>query len=173
MLVAAFRATLEEVIEADIIIHVRDISHEDATAQSQDVIKILGELGIEAGRDRRLIEAWNKIDRLPADTRQSLINQAARQPEGERPVLISAPTGEGLDRLTAAIEARLAAVRQTLSLVLDPADGAGLSWLYRHTEVLERDLASDGRLHLTVRGNPEQAAQVSAKFGEAAVVARA
>src|SRR6185312_8243484 len=78
MLVAAFRATLEEVIEADVILHVRDVSHEDADAQSQDVEKVLGELGI-APEDPRIVEVWNKIDRLDADARASLANMAERQ----------------------------------------------------------------------------------------------
>jgi GTP-binding protein HflX len=167
-LIAAFRATLEEVIEADVILHVRDISHEDSTAQSQDVVTILGELGIDAGKDRRLIEVWNKIDRLSPDTRASLINQVERRSAETRPVMVSAQTGEGLDALTAAIEARLAEARSTIDLVLDPADGSGLSWLYRHTEVLKRDFGDDGHLHLKVRGNPDQTAQVRAKFGAAA-----
>jgi GTP-binding protein HflX len=167
MLVAAFRATLEEVIEADIILHIRDISHEDSTAQSQDVVTILGELGIDAGRDRRLIEIWNKIDRLSPDARASIANQADRRPTEVRPVLVSAQTGEGFDVLAGAIEARLAEARLVIDLVLDPADGSGLSWLYRHTEVLERDYGDDGHLHLKVRGNADQAAQVRAKFGAA------
>jgi GTP-binding protein HflX len=168
MLVAAFRATLEEVIEADVILHVRDISHEDSTAQSLDVVAILGALGIDAGRDRRLIEIWNKIDRLSGDARDSLANQAGRRPTETQPVLVSAATGEGIDALTRAIESRLAEARQIIDLVLDPADGSGLSWLYRHTEVLERDLGGDGQLHVTIRGDPDQAAQVRAKFGAAA-----
>jgi GTP-binding protein HflX len=171
MLVAAFRATLEEVIEADIILHVRDISHEDSTAQSQDVVAILDELGIDAGKDRRLIEVWNKIDRLSADARVSALNQAERRAMEARPILVSAQTGEGLDTLTAAIEARLAEARSTIDLVLDPADGSGLSWLYRHTEVLERGLGEDGHLHLKVRGNPDQTARVRAKFGTAIAAA--
>jgi GTP-binding protein HflX len=172
MLVAAFRATLEEVIEADIILHVRDIAHEDSIAQSQDVVAILGELGIDAGRDRRLIEVWNKIDCLSPDARASVINQAERRAPEVRPILLSAQTGEGVDTLTAAIEARLAEARQTIDLVLDPADGSGLSWLYRHTEVLARDIGEDGHLHLKVRGNPDQAAQVRAKFGAAVASAQ-
>jgi GTP-binding protein HflX len=172
MLVAAFRATLEEVIEADVILHVRDISHEDSTAQSQDVIAILGELGIDAGRDRRLIEVWNKIDCLSPGRRASVINQAERRPAEARPIPVSAQTGEGVDTLAASIEARLAEARLTIDLVLDPADGSGLSWLYRHTEVLERDLGEDGHLHLKVRGNPDQAAQVRAKFGTAVAPAQ-
>jgi GTPase len=167
MLVAAFRATLEEVIEADIILHVRDISHEDSASQSHDVVAILGALGIDAGRDRRLIEVWNKVDRLSGEARESVVNQALRRPMDTRSVVVSAATGEGIDALTAAIETRLAQARQIIDLVLDPADGSGLSWLYRHTEVLERDLGGDGQLHLKVRGDPDQSAQVRAKFGAA------
>jgi GTPase len=165
MLVAAFRATLEEVIEADVILHVRDVSHEDSTAQSQDVVTTLRELGIEPG-DQRLIDVWNKIDRLSADHRVALANQAARRDGAERPALVSAVTGEGIDVLNAAIDAKLARGRQVLELALDPADGSGLSWLYRHTEVLEKELADDGRLHVTVRGSAEQVARVRAKFAE-------
>jgi GTP-binding protein HflX len=163
MLVAAFRATLEEVIEADVILHVRDIAHEDAQAQSQDVEKVLSELGIDPN-DRRLIEVWNKIDRLDAEAKTRLANLAQRQSE-RPPVLVSAVTGEGLDRLSDAVQARLAEVRQTLRLSLDPADGAGLSWLYRHAEVLAKAMAEDGRLTVTVRADADKAARVRAKFG--------
>ena len=169
MLVAAFRATLEEVIEADVILHVRDMAHEDAQAQSHDVEKILGELGIAAA-DPRLIEVWNKIDRLDAEARARLDNLAERQSAERRPVPVSALSGEGIDRLIAAIEARLAQARQTLELALDPADGAGLSWLYRHSEVLDKHMREDGRLAVTVRAEPEKAARVRAKFGLPALV---
>jgi len=172
MLVAAFRATLEEVIEADVILHVRDISHEDSAPQSQDVITILAELGIDAERDRRLLEVWNKVDKLDPDRRLAVANLAERRPADARPVLVSAQTGEGLDRLGKAIEARLAEAREIIDLVLDPADGPGLSWLYRHTEVLEREFGGDGQMHVTVRGSADQAAQVRAKFGVAATAGR-
>ncbi len=166
MLVAAFRATLEEVIEADVILHVRDVSHEDTGAQSHDVEKVLAELGIEAS-DPRLIEVWNKIDRLDGEARARLENLAERQPAERRAVPVSAVTGEGIERLTAAIETRLAERRQTLELALDPADGAGLSWLYRHSEVLEKHLRDDGQLAVTVRAEPDKAARVRAKFATA------
>jgi GTP-binding protein HflX len=164
MLVAAFRATLEEVIEADVILHVRDMSHEDSGAQSHDVEKVLGELGIEP-TDRRLIEVWNKIDRLDVEGRARILNLAERQPEGRRPVVVSALHGEGLDRLIAAIEGRLAETRLTIDLSLDPADGAGLSWLYRHAEVLSKAMDEGGKLAVTVRADPDKAARVRAKFG--------
>jgi GTP-binding protein HflX len=163
MLVAAFRATLEEVIEADVILHVRDVSHEDSEAQLLDVEKVLGELGI-AATDRRLIEVWNKIDCLDAQARARVLNLADRQPDERRPVTVSALTGEGTDRLVAAIEVRLGESRQTIEVSIDPADGAGLSWLYRHSEVLTRDMASDGRLSVTVRADADNAARVRAKF---------
>ena len=164
MLVAAFRATLEEVIEADVILHVRDMSHADSGAQSHDVEKVLGELGIEA-TDKRLIEVWNKVDRLDANGRARLLNLAERQPAERRPVVVSALSGEGVDRLVTGIETRLGESRQTLELSLDPADGAGLSWLYRHSEVLSRDMGDDGRLAVTVRADADKAARMRAKFG--------
>jgi len=164
MLVAAFRATLEEVIEADVILHVRDLSHEDTAAQSRDVEKVLAELGIAAA-DPRLIEVWNKIDRLDADGHARLFNLAERQPPERRPVPVSALSGEGIDHLVTAIEARLAESRQTLEVALSPSDGAGLSWLYRHSEVLEKHMRADGQLAVTVRADADKAARVKAKFG--------
>ena len=151
-LVAAFRATLEEVLEADIILHVRDISHEDAEAQERDVDAVLRQLGIDpdAGSGQRIIEVWNKIDRFDPEEREKLRNIAARRPP-ERPCyLVSAHTGEGIDVLLAAIEDRLAAKRTTLDLSIDAADGAGISWLHRNAEVLNKQL-HDGRFAMTVR----------------------
>ena len=167
MLVAAFRATLEEVIEADVILHVRDISHEDSDAQAQDVAKVLRELDI-APEDARLIEVWNKIDRLDADARTRIANIAAREPADRRPVLASALSGEGLNRLAVTIESRLSLRRVMLDLALDPADGAGVSWLYRNTEVMTKSMRDDGKLALTVRVDSAKAALVKTKFGELA-----
>ncbi len=163
MLVAAFRATLEEVIEADAILHVRDVSHEDTDAQSHDVGKVLAELGIEA-EDARVIEVWNKIDRLNPDERARIFNLAERQENRRRPLLVSALSGEGIDRLLVAIETRLGEKRQTLELSIDPSDGAGLSWLYRHSEVLSREMREDGRLALSVRADPKNAEMVKHKY---------
>ena len=171
MLVAAFRATLEEVIEADLILHVRDVSHEDAEAQSLDVEEVLRQLGIAPQEGARLIEVWNKIDRLDREARARLRNRAERLPAERRPVLVSALNGEGLDRLAAEIEARLASRRVTLDLVLDVADGAGLSWLHRHTEVMAKALRDDGALAITVRADPANAEKVRAKFGLAKAAA--
>jgi GTPase len=169
MLIAAFRATLEEVIEADIILHVRDVSHEDAEAQLHDVEDVLGQLGINTrdsmGDGRALIEVWNKVDRLDAAARERLENLADRQPGGQRPVLVSAITGEGIEMLDAAIEERLAAGRVLIDLDLDPADGAGVSWLHRHTEVIRKALdEKSGRIAMTVRADASRAEAVRAKF---------
>jgi GTP-binding protein HflX len=164
MLVAAFRATLEEVIEADLILHVRDVSHGDTTAQSADVIEVLRDLGIAPG-DPRLMEVWNKIDCIDPAERERLNNLASREVGGKRPVLVSALTGEGIDALIAAIEAELARSRLTLDVALDLADGAGMSWLHRHAEVLARDAGTDGRMHMRVRVAPDRAGLVLAKFG--------
>jgi GTP-binding protein HflX len=165
MLVAAFRATLEEVIEADLILHVRDMSHADAEAQSLDVEEVLRQLGIAADDGARLLEVWNKIDRLDGEARARLCNRAERQPAERRPVPVSALSGEGVDRLLAAIEVRLAARRVTLDLVVDVADGAGVSWLHRHTEVMRKALRGDGALAITVRADPANAEKARAKFG--------
>ena len=169
MLIAAFRATLEEVIEADVILHVRDVSHEDAEAQLQDVEKILRQLGIDPQNDpdhkRALIEVWNKIDRLGADERARLANVAERRPAEQKPVLVSAITGQGIDTLATAIETRLAAGRVLLELELDPADGAGVSWLHRHTEVIHKAMnENNDRIVMTVRADPDKANAVRAKF---------
>jgi len=167
MLVAAFRATLEDVIEADVILHVRDISHEDTEAQSLDVAEVLRALGIDPGDEARLIEVWNKIDRLDPESRTRLLNLAERRPASHRPVVVSALTGEGFDALAAAIEARLGRKRLVFELSLDPADGAGASWLYRHAEVLQKVLDAEGRLAMTVRVDPTKAGVLEAKFREA------
>jgi GTP-binding protein HflX len=169
MLIAAFRATLEEVIEADVILHVRDVSHDDAEAQLHDVEKVLAQLGIDLQNDpehkHTLIEVWNKIDRLAPEERSRLSNVADRRPAEQRPVPVSAVTGEGLDVLAATIEARLAAGRVLIELELDPADGAGVSWLHRHTEVIHKDVdQTNGRIAMTVRAAPDKADSVRARF---------
>jgi GTP-binding protein HflX len=169
MLVAAFRATLEEVIEADLILHVRDVSHADAEAQSLDVEQVLKQLGIAPHDGARLVEVWNKIDRLDRDAGISLRNRAERKPAERHPVLVSALSGEGMDGLATEIEARLAARRVTLDLVIDAADGAGVSWLHRHTEVMTKVLRDDGALAITVRVDPANAERVRVKFSPSAV----
>lgn len=164
MLVAAFRATLEEVIEADVILHVRDISHEDAEAQQHDVENVLRQLGIDPDSGQRILEVWNKIDRFDEDERANLVNIAARRP-AERPCFpVSAETGEGVEALLAAIEQRLAITRVTLELTIDASDGAGISWLHRNAEVLDKHL-EEGRFSMTVRVDETKRDITIAKFG--------
>ncbi len=163
MLISAFRATLEEVRAADAIVHVRDIAHADSEAQSQDVETILAELGVADAADR-VIEVWNKLDLIDADARAVIEQEEAMRPSA--PLAVSARTGEGIDRLLAAIEERLARGRALIELTLDPADGQGLHWLYEHSEVMRRSDADDG-LHLTVRVAPDQVERVKRRFAEA------
>ena len=161
-LVAAFRATLEEVLEADVILHVRDISHEDAEAQQRDVDAVLRQLGIDPSSGR-ILEVWNKIDRFSPEEREKLANIAARR-AGEHPcLLVSAETGEGVEALLGAIEDRLAATRVTLDLSIDAADGAGISWLHRNSEVLNKEL-TEGRFAMTVRVDESKRDIVVSRF---------
>ncbi|MGM4987853.1 GTPase HflX [Tardiphaga sp. 841_E9_N1_2] len=162
-LVAAFRATLEEVLEADIILHVRDISHEDAEAQQSDVDNVLRKLGIDTDATARILEVWNKIDRFPPEERENLANIAARRPLDKPCFMVSAETGEGIDDLLAAIETRLAASRITLDLSIDAADGAGVSWLHRNAEVLVKKL-HDGHFDMVVRVDETKRDIVMSRF---------
>jgi GTP-binding protein HflX len=166
MLVAAFRATLEEVIEADVIAHVRDISHGDSDAQAADVRRVLGDLGIDldGGDGARVIEIWNQIDKLDPVMRTQLENTRDRKPEGERPVMLSAVTGEGTDTLLAEIEGRLSLSRAVLTVHIEPSDGKGLSWLYRQAEVLSREDAEDGCVAVTVRADSRKAEEIRTRY---------
>ncbi len=151
-LVAAFRATLEEVLEADLILHVRDISHADTTAQAEDVEDTLEQLGVNPKDGVRIVEVWNKIDRLDTENRAGLL---ARTEESGEAVAVSALTGDGVDALLDRIEAILTAEREVMEVHLSADDGEGLAWLYRATEVLERKDGEDG-MDLRVRV-PEKA----------------
>jgi GTP-binding protein HflX len=164
MLVAAFRATLEEVIEADVILHVRDISHEDAEAQERDVDHVLRQLNVDLDSGQRLIEVWNKIDCFSPEERENLARIAARRPP-ERPCfLVSAETGEGVEALLAAIEQRLAATRFTLDLRIDATDGAGISWIHRNAEVLDKHLDGD-HFDMVIRVDETKRDIAIARFG--------
>jgi GTP-binding protein HflX len=164
MLVAAFRATLEEVIEADVILHVRDISHEDAEAQQHDVESVLRQLNIDPESGNRLIEVWNKIDRFTPGERENLTRIAARRPPERPAFLVSAVTGEGVDALLAAIEEQLAATRVILDLSIDASDGSGISWLHRNAEVLDKHL-EDGRFAMTIRVDETKLGIAIDRFG--------
>ncbi len=149
-LVAAFRATLEEVIEADLILHVRDISHHETGAQRADVYNVLADLGIESERpDSRILEVWNKVDRLDDNEREHTQFTAARmQP---KPQMVSAVTGEGLDDLCVSIDARLGQSDVIMSIRVPPSAGALLAWLHENAEVLSRELSDSGEMLCEVR----------------------
>jgi GTPase len=159
-LISAFRATLEEVCAADVIVHVRDISHADSDAQSNDVDAILAEIGV-VDRADRVIEVLNKLDCLDAAARSALVDE--EKTHVAAPLAISAATGEGIDRLLKAIEDRLARGRRLVELTLDACDGRGLHWLYEHAEIMSRRDEETG-LRLTVRVAPDQVERVKKRF---------
>jgi GTP-binding protein HflX len=166
-LIAAFRATLEDVVEADILLHVRDVSHGESEAQAEDVAQVLREIGIDAAAERRIIEVWNKADLLSAEERERLAALAARERTSMRPVLVSALTGEGIDTLLSAIEEHLSKGRPIYLVTLGPSDGASLNWLYEQAEILERRTDPEGRILASVRIAPEKEPRFLKRFPSA------
>jgi len=154
-LVAAFRATLEEVLAADLLIHVRDVAHPDTGSQRADVETVLRELGLGERVDHGMVEALNKIDLLPDARRQELINQSHRT---ELLAPVSAVSGEGIAELLALIDRTLGEDRQLVEIEVPHTDGASLAWLYRHGEVVERR-DDETVAHLTVRLDAADAAR--------------
>jgi GTP-binding protein HflX len=163
-LIAAFRATLEDVVEADILLHVRDVSHGETEAQAEDVAQVLRELGIDAASERRIIEVWNKADLLSAEERERLAALASRERDGVRPVLVSALTGEGVEALLSTIERHLSAGRPSYLVTLEPSEGASLNWLYEQAEILERRTDLAGRVLASVRIAPEKEPRLLQRF---------
>ena len=160
-LVAAFRATLEEVLEAEIIVHVRDAAHGESEAQKADVLKVLAELGIETQGERSILEVLNKIDLLEPATRNSLIARNSKLGA----IAISALTGEGIGDFLSRVEAALGAGETVLQLKLDPSDGAGMAWAYAHGRVSARRDHPEG-LFLTVAVDPQSIDRFANRFGD-------
>jgi GTPase len=151
-LVAAFRATLEEVEQADVILHVRDLAHPDTEAQREDVLEVLSELGIDGETDSRLLEVGNKIDLMSDEARRHARARSTRHAE---PIPISALTGEGIDTLLRRIEERIEAERRVMAFEIDLADGGALAFLHREGDVLAReDNGERGRARVTVGLEP-------------------
>ncbi len=150
-LVAAFRATLEEVVEADLILHVRDISDPDNAAQAEDVESILAGLGIEPQDRKRVVEIWNKIDNLDESGREAAMRLAAAGSEEGRPIPLSAITGEGVDRLLSLIETRIAGSLGSVDVVLSPFELHLLDWIYQHGSNIERENLEDGSVRIKAR----------------------
>jgi GTP-binding protein HflX len=156
-LVAAFRATLEEVNEADLILHVRDASHEDTEAQRSDVIGVLAELGVDAESDTPVIEVLNKIDLLDAEDREALksivklsVDASPMTIEDPARACLSAITGEGMDELLVLIDNVLTADRQTYIIDLEPMNGAARAWLHSHGDVVD-EIVGDDSVRFSVR----------------------
>lgn len=145
-LIEAFRATLEAVSEADLLIHVRDISHPETEAQRLDVLSVLAQIGA-GGADQPVIEAWNKIDRVPAGEREALLVRAGLE---EGVLALSAAAGEGLDALLAGIEQHLFGSLIRVEVWLDPADGRTRAWIAARGQIIAEHMAPDGRMQLTV-----------------------
>jgi GTPase len=150
-LVAAFRATLEEVVAADLILHVRDMEHPDSEAQAADVGQVLQSLGLDAEEAPSRLEVWNKIDLLIPDDRAALMNEAARRDDV---IAISALTGEGMDRLRDVIGEKLRGGAEVHRLKLSAGEGERLAWLHSRGEVLDQRMEGD-TMHLAVRLSPD------------------
>ncbi|MBA2770957.1 MAG: GTPase HflX [Sphingomonas sp.] len=159
-LVAAFRATLEEVASADLLIHVRDISHPDSDAQRSDVEDVLAQLGV--GKEEEgappLVEAWNKVDLLSADERDAVMAEAARR---EDVVPISATTGSGLDQFRAMMSERLRGGAELHEVCVSVSDGSRIAWLHARGDVIGQE-TQDSEVLMQVRLSPENWARFQA-----------
>ncbi|MCG6115645.1 MAG: GTPase HflX [Mesorhizobium sp.] len=150
-LVAAFRATLEEVIEADLVIHLRDIADPDTAAQAEDVVEILADLGVERD-DERVLEVWNKIDLLDPVQHDHIVQASG----SAQAIAVSAVTGEGIDDLLTEIELRISGKLQVMDLSLGPDQHGELEWIYRNADILDRTDREDGGIDVRLRA-PETA----------------
>ncbi|MGN6516991.1 MAG: GTPase HflX [Rhizomicrobium sp.] len=160
-LVAAFRATLEEVLEADVILHIRDAAHDETEAQKRDVEEVLDELGIETDGERPIVEVLNKIDLLDPEEQDGLLSHNGRKSA----VAISAVTGAGLPDLLARVETSLGKSEVHFRLTLDPSDGAGLAWAHAHGRVTDRK-DRPNKLVLSVSADPQEADRFRHRYGE-------
>ena len=162
-LVAAFRATLEEVLEADLILHVRDLSDDDNQVQSADVMRILSDLGIgEAEGAERILEVWNKIDRLEPEAHDAIVQKAST---AENVIAVSARNGEGVDRLMDEISRRLSGVLTETTITLPVEKLALLPWLYNHAIVDNREDNEDGTVTLDVRLTESESVELERRVG--------
>ncbi len=163
-LIAAFRATLEEVLEADLILHVRDIAGEASGSERADVNAVLSELGIEVeGEPGRLLEVWNKADLLD----EAALPRARSEARRAGAILASAATGSGLDALRGEIERRLNLRSETIETALKPEEGALSNWIYENCEVIERRSVGEGITALRVRVAPEKRERLARLAGPA------
>ena len=162
-LVAAFRATLEEVVEADLVLHLRDISDPDTVAQARDVEAILRDLGIEASDEKKVLEVWNKIDAVSPEEIDGALAAAATR--STPPIAISARSGEGIDRLLALVEQRIAGGLVRLDIALPPERLSEVDWLYRNGNVAGRIDREDGGVDLVLETTADRAGEIGRRFG--------
>ena len=168
-LVAAFRATLEEVLEADLILHVRDMSDPDNGAQSNDVLRILADLGIdEKDGAERILEVWNKIDGLEPEAREALVQKASST---ANTMAVSALTGEGNDTLMAEINRRLSGALVDRDVIVPVDRMQVLPWVYDHSIIDEREDLEDGSVRVALRLTETEAAELDRRLGLPASVA--
>ena len=165
-LVAAFRATLEEVTAADIILHIRDIAHPDSDAQAADVLGVLGDIGVgprapegAGGEGAPIIEVWNKIDLLDDEARAAVEAEAARR---EDVVTLSALAGDGIEHLRRVAGERLSTGNQVRTLAVPTSDGAAQAWLHAHGEVIGQEVEGD-RMIVEVRLSDRDLARFEAR----------
>jgi GTPase len=162
-LIAAFRATLEEVVSADLILHVRDISHAETDAQRADVERVLYDIGVDVRKvEASVLNVWNKVDRFDAEGLAALQNEAQRQ--SSAPVLVSAISGLGLTELARTIDERLASRDEELQLAVPPTGGKLLHWLHENASVLALDVQDDGHTHARVRIGPDRRGRLDAQL---------
>jgi GTPase len=163
-LVAAFRATLEEVLEADVILHVRDISNPDHAAQALDVMGVLNELGVPP--DKPIVEVWNKIDQLPRNDQGTPVFEVAAEPVGKAVGVVetSAVTGEGVDTLLATIEGALGQQARTYRVHVPFTAGADVGWLYGHAEIVNTEEADETGTTYEVRVDPRFKSAFTERF---------
>ena len=167
-LVEAFRATLEEVQEADVVVHVRDISSPDTDAQAADVMTVLKQIGVTPESDADIVEAWNKIDLLDPDDRMVVVARARRSSEavGVTALPVSAVTGEGCEALLRDLAERVDSA-PPIDVRLSPDEGRALAWLYQHGRVMEREDGDDGMVKLSVRLDEQALGRFERLFPEA------
>ncbi len=159
-LIAAFRATLEQTVEADVILHVQDVARPDHDAQREDVIQILSDLGIEYEEDPRIIEVYNKMDLIDDDMRSDLQRKSNFD---EQICLISAQEKINTDALLDKVSSLLERDREEVSLILEPQEGKAISWLYDHANIVDRDDRDDG-VHLNIKISAEDLSKFQQRF---------
>jgi GTPase len=165
-LVAAFRATLEEVVEADLILHIRDISDPDTVAQAKDVSKVLAGLGIDSENDKRVVEVWNKIDLVPESERaEKLRYLSGANAAPNSAVTVSAVTGQGLADLAQTIEEKISGRTESVKVSLNATQMRHLSWIYENAEIIKRTDRKDGSIAFQLKMTGPAASALRDRLG--------